>query len=301
MIDIIITSYNEPKATLRAVNTFLNQNIKEDFRIIVCDPFPEVEEFLKENIKDKRFFFFLDPGEGKSYALNLLFQEYGSNNTEDIFILTDGDVYVSNDAVSEIIKVFQDKGVGCVTGRPVSIDSRNTKYGYWSHFLFDGIHNARKRLSSQKNFFECSGYLFAIRKGVLFEFPLEACEDGIISYLFWKKGYKISYLPEVEVYVKNPANWEDWLIQKIRNIKGHENYSRLFPDMLRTKSFLNEMKYGWHYFFTFPKNPREIYWTIQIYLARLYLYQISFRELRKKQFYKDGWREVETNSTKPFD
>ena len=75
MIDIIITSYNEPKATLRAVNTFLNQEIKKDFRITVVDPFPEVEEFLKKNIKDKRFNFFLDPGEGKSYALNILFQE----------------------------------------------------------------------------------------------------------------------------------------------------------------------------------------------------------------------------------
>ena len=64
MIDIIITSYNEPKSTLRAVNAFLNQNIEGDFRIIVCDPFPEVKTFFKENIKDKRVGFFLDPGEG---------------------------------------------------------------------------------------------------------------------------------------------------------------------------------------------------------------------------------------------
>ena len=75
MIDIIITSYNEPKATLRAVNTFLNQDIKEKFRIIVVDPFPEVEEFLRKHIKSHNFNFFLDPGEGKSYALNLLLQE----------------------------------------------------------------------------------------------------------------------------------------------------------------------------------------------------------------------------------
>ena len=68
MIDIIITSFNEPKATLRAVETFLKQDTKEKFRIIVCDPFPEVRDFLKKNIKDKRVGFFLDPGEGKSYA-----------------------------------------------------------------------------------------------------------------------------------------------------------------------------------------------------------------------------------------
>ena len=39
MIDVIITSYNEPKATLRAVNVFLKQKQVKDFRITVVDPF----------------------------------------------------------------------------------------------------------------------------------------------------------------------------------------------------------------------------------------------------------------------
>ena len=109
MIDIVITSYKEPKATLRAVEIFLNQlkDTQIDFRIIVCDPFPEVKEFLKQNLRDKRVGFFLDPGEGKSYALNLLFEKLNSKNKEDIFILTDGDVYVSENAVSEILKSFE--------------------------------------------------------------------------------------------------------------------------------------------------------------------------------------------------
>jgi len=301
MIDIIITSYNEPKATLRAVETFLNQNTKEKVRVIVVDPFEEVGEFLNKNIKDKRFHFFLDPGEGKSYALNLLFQEYGSDNPEDIFILTDGDVYVSDNAIKNILRGFEDKQIGCVTARPVSINSRKTKYGYWSHFLFEGIHRTRKKLSSKKKFFECSGYLFAVRKGVIFDFPLEASEDSVIPFLFWKKGYKIKYLPEVEVYVKNPNTWKDWLNQKARNIKGHENLNNLFPDMPRTKSFFNEVKHGIFFIFHYPKNPREILWTDQLYFARLYLYFKVFREIRIKNSYSDGWRETEIESTKPLD
>ena len=47
MIHIIVTSYNEPKATLRAVKSLLNQNIKEEYKIIVVDPFPEIEKFLQ--------------------------------------------------------------------------------------------------------------------------------------------------------------------------------------------------------------------------------------------------------------
>ncbi len=300
MIDIIISSYKEPKATLKAVNAFLNQKTKEEIKVTVVDPFPEVEEFLKKYIKDKRFNFFLDPGEGKAYALNLLFQELNSNSSDDLFISTDGDVYASDNAIEEISKAFKDKKIGAVTAKPVSIDSRNTKYGYWSHLLFSGVDKARKRLSKEKRFFECSGYLFAIRKNIILDFPLETSEDSIIPYLFWKKGYKIKYLPSVEVYVKNPANWNDWVLQKIRNIKGHENLNKIAPNMPRTKSFFNEIKYGWYYLFTFPKNLKEFFWTIELFIARLYIYFKAFSELKKKS-YQDGWREKETESTKPLD
>ncbi len=299
MIHIIITSYNEPKATLRAVNSFLNQKIKGKFEIIVVDPFPQVADFLKKNVKDKRVKFFLDPGEGKSYALNILFQEYYGDE-KDIFILTDGDVFVSENAVEQIVNKFKYSRIGCVTGKPVSIDDKNTKYGYWSHLSFAGIHRTRKKLSAKNKFLECSGYLFAIRKGVILDFPLETSEDSIIPYLFWKKGYKIAYADKAEVYVKNPSNWKDWNMQKIRNVKAHENLNKIAPNMPRTKSLLNEIKEGALFALTYPRNPKEVLWTIQLYFARLNMYLSAFKELKKKS-YQDGWRQKEIVSTKPLD
>jgi len=297
MIDIIITSFNEPKSTLNAVNAFLKQKINGEFRITVVDPFPEVRDFLKKSVKDKRVQFFLDPGEGKSYALNLLFQELVGDK-DDIFILTDGDVYVSDKTVESFVSAFSDKEIGCATGKPVSIDDRKTKYGYWANLFFAGIDKVRRKLSEKRAFFECSGYLFAIRKGVIYDFPLETSEDSIIPYLFWKKGYKIKYVPSAEVYVKNPENWKDWLAQKVRNIKAHENLNKIAPDMPRTKSFWNEIKEGALFTLTFPRNVKEFFWTIEVYFARLYLYYRAFKELRKKKSYADGWRgEATTEST----
>lgn len=296
MIDIIITSYNEPNSTLRAVKTFLKQIPKKNCRIIVADPFPEVGKFLKKHIKDKRFIFYLDPGEGKSYVLNVLFQEFAGTE-EDIFILTDGDVYVSNNAVKEILKAFEEKKVGCATGKPVALDNKNSKYGYWAHLFFDGIHNVRKRLSEEDKFFECSGYLFAIRKGVILDFPLNTSEDSIIPFLFWKKGYKIKYVQKAEVYVKNPSNWKDFVAQRVRNIKAHENLNKIAPDMPRTKSFFNEIKWGVFFALSYPKNIKEFFWTLEAFFARFYVYLKAFFELRKKE-YKDGWRgEIITKST----
>lgn len=303
MIDVIITSYREPNSTLRAVRAFLSQLIKQDkeFRIIVCDPFLEVKQFLKENIKDKRIGFFLDPGEGKAYALNLLFEKLHSGTKEDILILSDGDVYVSENAVEEILRLFEDPEIGCVTGHPTSLDSRENKYGYWSHLLFSGIHKVRKRLSQKGEFFECSGYLFAIRKSVITEFPIDASEDSIIPYLFWKNGYKIKYAENALVYVKNPDNWEDWKNQKIRNIKGHENLSKLVPDMPRTKSFGNEIKHGFFHTLFFPENFQEFSWSLSLFSSRLKIYRQAFKELEKAETYTDGWRETETPSTKTLD
>lgn len=301
MINIIITSYNEPKATKRAVEAFLKQKTKQKYKIIVVDPFPEVEEFVNKNIKSKKVEFFLDPGEGKSYALNLLFEMLYSPNKDDLFIMTDGDVYVSDNTIDEIARVFKDKKVGCITAKPVSVDDKKTKYGYWSHLLFDGINKVRKNISDKKNFFECSGYLFAIRNGVITEFPQETSEDSISPYLFWKKGYSISYLPKVEVYVKNPNNWKDWKAQKVRNIKAHENLSKIAPDMPRTKSFLNEIRKGLFFSLRYPRNLKELFWTIQLYFARLSIYLTAFKELKQKNSYKDGWRETGIESTKPLD
>lgn len=301
MINIIITSYKEPKATVRAVNAFLNQNIKQLFKILVVDPFPEVGIYLKENIKDRRVEFFLDPGEGKSYALNILFDKFFSKNTNDIFILTDGDVHVSNNAVSEIMKKFEDKNIGCVTGRPVSIDFRWAKYGYWSKVLYSAIHKVRKKLERENKFFQCSGYLFAIRNGLLQGFPLEVPEDAIIPYFIWKMGYKIGYADKAEVYIKYPDNWKDWVNQKVRTIKAHENINKSFPDMPRTKSFFNEIKEGAFYAISQPKNIYEFLWTVELYFARLYIYYRSYTDVKKKKFYNEAWREEEIQSTKPLD
>ena len=304
MIDIVISSFKEPKATLRAVKAFLNQDpeIKEEFRVIVVDPFIETKEFLKQNIKDKRVGFFLDPGEGKTYASNLLLQKIKSENPNDIIIFTDGDVYASENAVSEILEKFKDPEIGCVTGKPVSVDSRDQKFGYWSKLLYGGADKVRKKLDKEGEFFQGSGYLLAIRKPLIEEISPDIPEDAIIPFMAWEKGYKMGYADKAEVYVKYPDNWEDWLNQRVRTIKAHENIDKLCPDMPRTKSLWSEIKYGLLYSMFFPRKLREIPWTLSLYYARLYIYYLSYKEAKTTETaYDPGWREVEIQSAKPLD
>lgn len=290
MINIIITSYGEPESTAKAIDSFLKQNITEKFEITVIDPFPKVGEFLRKKYKNK-VNFFLDSGEGKSYALNIFLEKIYSPNKNDIIIFTDGDVFVSENTVREISSSFNDQKVGCITGRPVCLDDRDSMFGFWSHLVFEGIHRVRIKMDKNEDFFECSGYLFAIRNGVLKGFPIEASEDGIIPFLFWKEGYKIKYLPKVEVYVLNNYTWKTWKKQKIRNIKGHESYNKIAPNMPRTKSFFNEIKEGTFFALSYPRTIKEMYRVLLLFGARLIIYLKAFYDLKiKKQKYKDGWR-----------
>jgi cellulose synthase/poly-beta-1,6-N-acetylglucosamine synthase-like glycosyltransferase len=290
MINIIITSYGEPESTLRCIDSFFNQKIKEKYKITVIDPFPEIERKIKNKYRGK-INFFLDPGEGKSYALNLFLEKIHSDDKNEIIIFTDGDVHVSENSVQEILNSFKDEKVGCVTGKPVCLDEKNKLFGFWSHLVFDGIHKVRTKLSQEEDFMECSGYLFAIRNGILRGFPLEVSEDGIIPYLFWKAGYKIKYVPAAEVYILNNYNWKKWKKQKIRNIKGHENYNIVAPEMPRTKSFVNEIKEGTFFALKYPKNIKEGYWTALLFAARLYIYLNAFYDIKfRKKKYADAFR-----------
>jgi len=133
-------------------------------------------------------------------------------------------------------------------------------------------------------------------------FPLETSEDSIIPYLFWKQGYKIKYAPKAEVYVINPQNWKDFKLQKIRNIKAHENLNKIAPDMPRTKSLKNEIKQGTLFALLYPRNLREVFFTIPLFATRLYIYLQAFYETKlKNKKYNDGWRKEETKSTRGMD
>jgi len=297
MLSIIITSYKEPKSTAKAVECFLKQNIKEPYELIVTDPFPEVKEFITKKFKKyKQVKFFQDPGKGKVYALNLLFSKVKG----DILILTDGDVFVSKNSVKAILKEFEDEKVGVVCGRPVSLNDKNTMFGYWSHLLADSANKLRKYLSKKNKFLECTGYLFAFRKGVIKDIPTDVAEDSIIPYLFWKKGYKIKYAEDAIVYVKNPDNFKDWMKQRKRTADAHTKLDKYYPDFPKVKCFKNEIKYGTFLALSYPRTLKEIFWTKVLFLARLYMWCALFYDLKfKRKAYGDGWERVK--STSPLD
>ena len=101
-ISLLITAFKEPNIS-KAIESAMNQKTRYEYDIIISAPDKDTLDIARKYAKiDKRIKIFQDPGKGKSYALNLLFNKIGT----DIFILTDGDVWINDTAITEIANLF---------------------------------------------------------------------------------------------------------------------------------------------------------------------------------------------------
>ncbi len=295
MISIVITSFNEPETIGKAIECFLKQDINEKYEIIISSPESDkktseiVNRYIKKNNQVKLF---KDPGKGKSYAINLLLPKLKG----EIIILTDGDVYVSGNSVNEILSKFEDSKVGCVSGQPLSQNSRENMLGYWSHLLCYAAHQLRKQRDEKNQFLECSGYLWAFRNNIIRKFPTDIAEDTIVPIMFFLKGYKIKYAAEARVYVKFPDKFNDFIKQKRRAAASHGTIFRYVnpKNIPRMKSLKNEIMQG-YILFLYPKNLKEFFYTLLLFPVRFYIWMnLLYNQKIKKRYYTDAWKRVES-------
>ena len=84
--------------------------------------------------------------------------------------------------------------------------------------------------------------------------------------------------------------------QKIRTSKAHETLNKYVNLEVaeKTKSFSNESK-GLKYLFTYPKSPKEFYWTLKLIVARLNMWIRVFYDTKiKNKQYADAWERVDS-------
>ncbi len=289
MISIIITAYKEPESVKKALRTILAQPMKENYEILLICPDEETGRCAKISKKAK---WIKDPGKGKPTALNMAFKKARGR----ILIFTDGDVYPGENALNLLIARCEEAGVGIVSGRPRSLTPRSTFFGYISHLLTDiGAHEYRTKLDRERKFLVCSGYLYALRRGLVTEIPKEAlADDTVISYLVYKKGYRTAYEPQAEVYVRYPTNFKDWIAQKRRSTRGNIELKKFFGGKNEMRSFIKESQ-GIFSIFAYPQNLKEALWTMQLVVLRFYLWVLVFidEKIIKKDL-KKTWVRIES-------
>jgi len=281
---VIITAYKEKETIYKCIQSFLPEVAKQDIIVVAPD---EKTLFEAEKLGVKVI---KDPGKGKPTALNLVF----SKIKDKILILTDGDVYIAENSVEELLTHFKDEKIGAVSARPVSLNSRKTMLGFWSHLLTDKAHEERMKRKLDNKFLFCSGYLYAIRNivGKIHENSL--ADDAEISHIINEKGYKITYEPNARVFVKYPTTVSDWVKQKRRSIAGYHQISRWFPKAARMRTFGKEAANIFNAF-SYVRRPMEITHTWNLIIIRLYMWILTWwdQKITKKGF-EDTWKRVES-------
>jgi poly-beta-1,6-N-acetyl-D-glucosamine synthase len=282
----IITAFKEPKTIQKAILSIANQKIVDEILVIAPD-----DETLNESKKTKvkNLTLVRDPGEGKPFAMNLAVEKAKG----EILIFTDGDVYISENSLKPLLNKFKDENIGAVTGRPVPTNPKNTKLGFWSYLLTEIADKRRKKAIKFGKRFFCSGYFFAIKKEFFPKLAPEILsEDGLISHNVYQNNFKISYSPESKVFVKYPTSLQDWITQKKRSAGGYNQIKKICGAEIR--SFKKE-SLGFFDFFQFISSPKEFFWLIELFIIRVYLWILIYKDINfKKKSHKEIWKRVET-------
>lgn len=291
MISIIITAFKESKSIGKAIESLLKQKINGKYEIIVLAPDNETIDVIKSYAKKhKQIKSLKDEGKGKPSALNLAFKKAKGN----ILILTDGDVFVSKDSISKLVRHFKDNKIGGVCAKVVSINPTNNLFGYWAYLLTESFHKLRLKNHINNRNIICSGYLYAIRRGIIKEIPRDIlADDAFISLSTIKKGYRTIYEQKAKVYVKYPLNLIDWIKQKKRTaarfyqLKSYFNISKI--------SSLKEELFILPEIILEVRTLKQIFWFIFLIVMKCYIwFRILFDFKLWRRSFKKIWQRVES-------
>jgi len=312
-IYVVITSFNEPGTIGKAIEQIIypNKDLWSSLQLVVIapdEPTLNKAEEVCQKYNFEKFILVRDPGQGKPVALNLAVETVTKNGVitrrDDLLILTDGDVYLEDDAIKNLLNNFRHDGrTGGVGGHPVSVDSQQNMFGYFSHLFCEAAH-VRRTASFAITTVSMSGYLYAIRGDLLGQiFPIPAqtrAEDAYISQKVLSLGYKIAYAPNALVYVKFPKNLSDWYKQKTRSLGGNIQLSNpslhslpLHPSSPR-RSIIQDLQMAF-FPLLFAKSPKELFWSLLLYPLRLFLWIRIYYNHALKRYKSGAWERIESS------
>ena len=159
--------------------------------------------------------------------------------TTPIVIFSDANTNLGSDSIKEIVRLFRDPKVGCVSGEK-RIYSKEADHAagagegmYWKYES-----QLKKWDAELYSVVGAAGELFAIRTELWQEVEKDTLlDDFMISLRVAMKGYTIQYNPNAYAIETSSANVKEELKRKVRISAGG------IQSVVRLKSLLNVLKY----------------------------------------------------------
>jgi hyaluronan synthase/N-acetylglucosaminyltransferase len=253
-VDVVITSYNEDAASLRScLESLLRQDYRGAVRVHVVDDFsanrPQLMPVYTEFGRRPGWSVLLpEENRGKRLAQDAAFHRCRG----EILVTIDSDTIVDPDAISEIVRAFEDERVGAVTGdvgvtnRRTNILTRLIDMRYWVAF-----NQERAAQSYFRTVLCCSGPLAGYRRAALERvwdryvsqtFRGVDCtygDDRHLTNLVLDAGFDTLFLPFAHAITNAPEDLPSYLRQQLRwNKSFYRELLWTLPFLLRRSFFM---------------------------------------------------------------
>lgn len=157
-----------------------------------------------------------------------------------IVIFSDGNTNLGRDSIREIVRLFRNPKVGCVSGEKRIYQKDSDAAAGAGEGLYWKYESTLKKWDAELySVVGAAGELFAIRTELFQHVEKDTLlDDFIISLRVAKKGYTIQYNPNAYAIETASANVKEELKRKVRISAGG------IQSVIRLKELLNPFKFG---------------------------------------------------------
>ncbi|MED0973367.1 glycosyltransferase [Bacillus paramycoides] len=217
-VSVVIAAYNEEKVIAKTIRSILDSDYRE-FEVIVVDDGSKdgTSKVIQETFyKHPKVRLIQKENGGKSSAMNLGFQQ----SRGEIIVTLDADTIIAQDAISLMIRHFENHNVAAVSGN-VKVGNRRNLLTAWQHVEYITGFNLERRAFDELNCITVvPGAIGAWRKknvvesGYLSEDTL--AEDTDLTITFLCEGHRIVYEEKAYAFTESPEDVKSLIKQRYR-------------------------------------------------------------------------------------
>jgi cellulose synthase/poly-beta-1,6-N-acetylglucosamine synthase-like glycosyltransferase len=238
-VSVIIAAYNEERdLAAKLENTLALDYPKSHLEVIVTsdcstDRTDEItRSFAPRGVRLHR----QEERHGKTAAQNAAVTKARG----EIIVFSDATTHYQPDVLRLMTPAFADQTVGCVTGRVIYQDSKESSVGagtqsYWNYEFF-----LKKHESNVCSLIGVCGCMYAVRKSAYVPLYNDACSDFIIATTMVEQGLRAVYVPEAVCMEEPNRQAKKELAARVRII------SQTFSDLWRNRGMLNPFRSGFY-------------------------------------------------------
>lgn len=211
-----VTAHNEEANIAQILQALLSQRLHlveiSEIIVVASGCTDRTVEIVKEfqRLDPRIQLYEQEQREGKTSAINVFLR----HAREKICVLESGDTLPHEDAIENMVRMFEDPAVGMTGAHKVPVNTPEHIVGFLSHLRLKMEHQLCLEIPRL-------GELIAFRK-VIDQIPPDvAMDEAFVEALVVRRGLQVRYAPDAVVFNVGPETVSDFIKQRRRNHAGH--------------------------------------------------------------------------------